>query len=195
MIKEIGRQDGIVVANTQFLFPDYSLEDHWNEGKVMAEIENGRYDFVVAQQGPSALPESQVLLLEYASRFADVCKRNNTKMAMYMVWPSKSRLFDLDGVITSYTNAAQKTGSLLCPAGLAWRYAWEIDSTMALYSGDNFHPSVTGSVLSAMTIYAALTGKKDFNFIRYNDCPWKKEVSEGGMGILMEAALESLYKK
>ncbi|MES1220507.1 MAG: SGNH/GDSL hydrolase family protein [Bacteroidota bacterium] len=194
LITEIGKQDGITISYTSFLLPDYSLEDHWNEGKAASEIENNRYDFVIAQQGPSALPESQVLLLEYAKRFAEVCNKNRSKLALYMVWPSKARSFDLDNVISSYTKAAEKTSSLLCPAGLAWKYAWQADSMMPLYSSDNFHPSVTGSVLSALTIYGRLTNKNDFDFIQYDNCTWKKDISEEKLKVLKKAALKAIGK-
>src|SRR5262245_25457547 len=44
--------------------PDYSLEDHWNERTARQAIARG-WDFVVLQQGPSALPESRELLIAY----------------------------------------------------------------------------------------------------------------------------------
>ena len=50
-------------------FPDFSLEDHWQQGEARKAIAEKRWDFVVMQQGPSALPESRTLLLEYARRF------------------------------------------------------------------------------------------------------------------------------
>lgn len=57
LVKEMAKQDNVTIISTSFLFPDYSLEDHWNEGRVKAEIDKGGYDFVIAQQGPSALTE------------------------------------------------------------------------------------------------------------------------------------------
>lgn len=194
LIKEIAKQDGITVSYTSFLYPDYSLEDHWNEGKVKAEIEKEAYDFVLAQQGPSALRESQVLLIDYASRFSEVCKKNNSKLALYMVWPSKARSFDLDNVINSYTKAAQHTRSILCPAGLAWKNAWAVDSLLALYSPDNFHPSLSGSVLAALTIYGCLENKNDFDFIKLQNCSWKDEMSEIRLEVFKRAALNALHK-
>src|SRR5688572_18018901 len=56
----------------------YSLEDHWNMGEVRKEIAKGVYDIVVGQQGPSALPESQVLLKEYAGKFAKESAKHQT---------------------------------------------------------------------------------------------------------------------
>ncbi|MBL7741669.1 MAG: hypothetical protein JNK14_20790 [Chitinophagaceae bacterium] len=194
MIKEIGELDGVTITYHSFLYPDYSLEDHWNDGKVKAEIEKNHYDFVVAQQGPSALPESQVLLMESARKLADLCNKHRTKLALYMVWPSKARAFDHDNVILSYTKAANATSSLLCPAGQAWKYAWEKDPGLPLYSPDNFHPSVTGSVLAALTIYAALIDKKRFDFISLDKCSWKKNISGEQLDVLKQAALRTLIK-
>src|SRR5260221_4044773 len=51
-------------------FNGYSLEDHWNRGDAQRAIAEGGWSIVVLQQGPSALPESRVLLVDYARRFA-----------------------------------------------------------------------------------------------------------------------------
>lgn len=192
LVEELAILDGKKISSHSITLPDYSLEDHWNGGIVKTAIEKGKYDFVIAQQGPSALPESQFLLLDYAGRFAQVCKNNKSKMAMYMVWPSKARLFDLDKVIYSYTNAAQQTGSLLCPAGLAWKYVWEANPSIALYGTDDFHPGIDGSVLAALTIYGELMSKTDFNFIVRRKCSWKNDIDETKLNVLKAAALRAL---
>ena len=192
LVEEIARLDGKKIISHSLSLPDYSLEDHWNDGKAETEIEKGSYDIVILQQGPSALPESQVLLLDYASRFAKVCKERNAKAALYMVWPFKSRLFDLDNVIRSYSNAAIKTGSLLCPAGLAWKYAWEADPAISLYGPDNFHPGMDGSVLAAMTVYAAITEKKGLDFVQWDKCSWKNLIDVSKMNSLKKAATKAI---
>lgn len=160
LVAEIAARDSIKLNYKTFAFPDYSLEDHWNDGMVEVEIENGQYDFVILQQGPSALDESRVLLIEYAKKFAEVCKKANSKSVLFMVWPSKARLFDLDRVIKNYTDASIQTGSLLCAAGVAWKNARKDKPDLELYSADGFHPSLAGSYLSAKTIYTVLRGSK-----------------------------------
>lgn len=159
MVAELAAADSIKLIHKSFAFPDYSLEDHWNEGRVEEEIENGHYDFVIMQQGPSALDESRILLIEYVKKFSAVCKKANAKPVVFMVWPSKTRLFDLDRVIKNYTDAAKQTGSIICPAGLAWKNSLKNKPELELYSPDGFHPSLAGSHLSALTIYRAI---KDF---------------------------------
>jgi hypothetical protein len=191
IVTEIGVREGKQIGHKNLLFPDYSLGDHWKDGLAAEEISKGIYDYVIVQQGPSALPESQVLLLEYTRRFAGICNDNKTKLLLYMVWPSKSRSFDLDRVINSYTTAAEKTGSLLCPAGLAWKIAWQEDPALPLYGPDNFHPGMAGTVLAAMTIYAVLENKKDFDFLKYEKCSWKDVISENSFLLLKAAAVKA----
>lgn len=195
LVKELGKEDGVEIKYSSLSFPNYSLEDHWNEGKVQHELDKGDYDFMIAQQGPSALPESQVLLLAYTKKFKQLCDSKKTKLALFMVWPSKSRSFDLDNVIYSYAHAADKTKSMLCPAGLAWKNAWALDSSLALYGADNFHPGIAGSVLAALTIYKTVTGINNFDFIRYDNISWHDEISKEKLDILKQAATGSLKKQ
>ena len=137
-------------------FPNYSLEDHWNQGDARRKIAAGKWNFVVLQQGPSALPESRVLLVEYTRRFAKEIRSSGAEPALYMVWPSQDRQRDFDGVRGSYTVAAGEVDGTLFPAGEAWRAAWRRKPELELYSPDGLHPSLLGSYLAAMVIYQQL---------------------------------------
>lgn len=178
LVKEIGEKDKKVMTCDMIALPDYSLEDHWNEGKAATAIEDGKYDYVILQQGPSALPESQVLLLTYAQKFAAECKKSGSVMALFMVWPSKARSFDFNNVMISYYTAADKTGSFVCPAGTAWMNVWQINKAVSLYGPDGFHPGIDGSVLAAMTIYCSLFKKTSLDFLSYTDCSWSKDINK-----------------
>jgi hypothetical protein len=147
-------------------FEGYSLEDHWHRGEgppgmnnvtARSAIARGGWSVVVLQQGPSALPESRVLLVEYARRFDAEIRRAGAQPALYMVWPSTARRFDFDGVKTSYEAAAKAIGGLFLPAGEAWRRAWQLDSRLALYEPDGLHPTVSGTYLAALVITELLT--------------------------------------
>jgi hypothetical protein len=139
--------------------PGVSLEDHWNEGPARSKIAAGGWEIVVLQQGPSSQPEGRRLLREYVSKFSQEIHRVGGRPALYMVWPSRERSGDFDGVRESYTAAATLVGGLLFPASEAWRAAWRRDSTLALYSGDNLHPSRLGSYLTALVMVAELLGQ------------------------------------
>lgn len=191
LVKEIGALDGITIATSQVLVDDYSLEDHWNDGIAQKQIKDGEFDFVVGQQGPSALKESQVLLIEYSKRFAQESKKKDAKFALYMVWPWLSRSFDLDNVIYSYTEASKASDAILCPAGLAWKRAWKEDNSLSLYSDDDFHPSIKGSVLAALTVYISLFDKINLDFITLEKTSWRNKMSVKELDLLKRSALRA----
>ena len=134
----------------------FSLEDHWNRGDARQAIVAGNWDFVVLQQGPSALAESRRLLMEYTRRFAEVVRTSGATPALYMVWPSTSRTADFPGVSTSYGAAARAVDGRLLPAGDAWRQVLREHRDIALYSDDGLHPTFAGSYLAALVIYREL---------------------------------------
>jgi hypothetical protein len=158
MLEAIAAAGGRTVMETAAVTAnDFSLEDHWNAGPARHTIARRGWDVVVLQQGPSALPESQVLLREYVTRFDTIVRIAGAKTALYMVWPSRARYSDMDGVIASYSNASRSVMGTLLPAGLAWRMALQRDPDIPLYSQDGFHPSAIGSYLAALVIYEGLT--------------------------------------
>ncbi len=139
-------------------FPNFGLEDHWVDGTARTAISSQRWSIVALQQGPSAT-EGRPSLLEFTERFAPLIIGAGARPALYMVWPSRARAFDFDGVSESYRMAADLVGGLLFPVGDAWRAAWRMDSTLALYGPDGFHPSPSGSYLAALVMFEQITGR------------------------------------
>ena len=135
-------------------YPDYALEDHWNQGDAPAAVAKDGWTHVIMQQGPSALPESRVNLLQWSQTFAEQITAHGAMPGMYMVWPSTERNFDFDRVSESYRLAAEQIGGQLYPAGDAWRAVWRRNSSLALYGSDGFHPSSLGTYTAALTILA-----------------------------------------
>ena len=159
LVETLARSAGLRLACRTVAFPDYSLEDHWNRGDARRAIAEGGWSIVALQQGPSALPESRVLLREYTRRFDAEVQRAGARTALYMVWPAAARRGDFEGVSVSYATAARDVNGLLFPVGDAWRAAWRRDASLALYGADGFHPSARGSYLAALVIYQGLTGR------------------------------------
>lgn len=195
LVKELGRSDFIFIEYKTIAKPDYSLDDHLAEGIVQSEISKGRYDFVIVQQGPSALPASQAILMSSVNKYKVLCDQAKTKLALYMVWPSKERFFDLDNVIYSYSNAGNTHNAIICAAGLAWKKIWALDSGIELYGSDGFHPGITGSLLSAMVIYGTITGNKQFNERVLKKASWSRKLSISTFNSLKQAAIAAIETK
>ena len=196
MVKEIAKQDGVSVETVSHCFANYSLEDHWNDGTIQQVIKTGKFNYIIVQQGPSAMPASKDLLINYTGKFAAACKESGLQLVVFTVWPATTRIGDSDNVIASYKAAANATGAILAPAGLIWKEVNKKDSSIALYGTDGFHPSPKGSWLSALTIYASIQRKTNFAFITKDNSPAKKYVSNEEASIfhqVLESVLNSAF--
>ncbi len=155
MVRQLGASNPArPVTVSAVAFGDYSLEDHWNRGDALTAIQQGGWDLVVLQQGPSALPESRANLIEWTGRFAREIRKVGARPAVYMVWPGLNRQEAWDSVTDSYAAAATAAHALLLPAGAALRSAYTADPGMPLFDADGFHPLPLGSFGVALVIYA-----------------------------------------
>jgi hypothetical protein len=170
----------------QVAYPDFALEDHWNEGTAVKALRDNQWDVVVMQQGPSSLPENQIYLRTWTEKFAPLIRDAGAVPALYMVWPASSRMGDFPGVRTSYANAATAVNGLFLPAGQAWLKAWAKDADLQLYDGDGFHPSALGTLLAAYTIYEGITGRSVVGL------PGPSEVPIATLRLLQDAAHEAV---
>ena len=188
LVSAFGASRGEKITSRVVAFGNYSLEDHWHRGDASRAIAGGGWSIVVLQQGPSALPESQVLLRAYTRRFDEQIGRIGAKTALYMVWPSADRPADFDGVIRSYAAAAQDVGALLLPVGEAWRAAWRRDPGLELYGADRFHPSPLGAYLAALVMYQQFSSRSPIGLPSTIE---RILVPPGRAALLQEAAAEA----
>lgn len=156
MVVKLAERDGLTVVTESVARPDFSLADHLADGTFARRLREERWNFIVMQQGPSALPESRAELIRSAIAIAKLAREAGAEPVLFMVWPSKSRSFDFDRVSESYRQAAAAANARLAAAGDAWRDAWKKDPSLQLYGPDGFHPSEAGSRLAAETIARAI---------------------------------------
>ena len=171
-----------------------SLEDHWNAGRVPAEIASGEWDAVVMQQGPSALPgEPGRTCASGPTGSPSIAREHGARPALLTVWPEGYRVNVLGDVIASYANAAKAAGAELYPAGVAWQAAWSRTPSLPLYGPDGFHPSPLGTYLAALVVTAGLTGQPPPAVAFSIDRPgFKLTVSAARARLLRTAAVDAL---
>lgn len=155
-VAELGASVGARIEVAAVTHPNFSLTDHWARGEAAKAIATGGFDVVVLQQGPTAAIENRPQLYKEAYRFARLIRKHGGRPALYMVWPSRARSQDWDGVIAAYTDAAKGADALLFPVGSAWRRALQSATPPALYGPDGFHPTEAGSTLAALVIVSTL---------------------------------------
>jgi hypothetical protein len=150
--EQAGRSD---VRAAGIAFADFALEDHWNDGRALSSLAKNRWEYVVMQQGSSALPASQSNLRGWSQQLDPKIRAAGAVPVMYMVWPTIDRPFDFPAVRDSYTNAAFAIDGILAPAGDAWVASGTLN---ALYATDGLHPTVKGTYLAVIVLLERLTG-------------------------------------
>jgi hypothetical protein len=158
MVRAMAEAGGVTLHPQAVLLPGANLEDQWTAGNSRKLLAAARWDFVVLQQGPSSLPDSQADLKQWAATWADEVRKHGATPALYMVWPYRGQKDGFELVSKSYRTAAEGAKARVLPAGEAWREALRYDPALPLYSGDNLHAEPAGSYLAALVIARGLTG-------------------------------------
>ncbi len=159
LVQALARSAGESLEVAQATRGGANLADHWRHGGALSQIKAGGWDFVVLQQGPSSTPENRENLRRWTQRFAEPIRKAGARPALTMVWPTLDRFRFLDEVRSSYTLAAEDVDGMLFPAGEAWRAVLRRDPKVTLYRRDGFHPSPTGSLTVALSIFGILYGR------------------------------------
>lgn len=162
-LARLGRAMGRPIVAEGVTANDFSLEDHWRDGRALARIREG-WDFVVLQQGPSARRDSRALLVEYATRFAAPIRASGAKPVLFSAWPGRTRPEDFTEAIRSHRIAAQSIDAILIPAAEAWVRARAADKRIDLYA-DGLHASTIGGHLAVLATWFALfpAGPNEFD--------------------------------
>ena len=156
LVAQLGKENGAEITTEMIAHPDYTLEDHWNSGQLQNYLAGKHYDFVIVQQGACGPDDDRIILMDFGTRISRLCKKNNSRLAFFMVWPDFSNLHTFDRVIRNYNDAAIATNALLCPIGQLWRQHFLETGNYSYYSSDKFHPSKKGSKVAALIIFETL---------------------------------------
>ena len=159
MVQAMAASGGVKLTYEAYTQGGFNLEDHWKDGKSLPALRSQKWDYLVLQQGPSSLPESQEDLKKWAKIWADEARKYGVKPALYMVWPFKGQANGFELVEKSYENAARASSSKLLPAGKAWEMCTSKFPSISLYSPDHLHPTLEGSYIAALVIAFDLAGR------------------------------------
>lgn len=187
---------GVTMHVASVAEPNLALIDHVEgSSNALDVIRQGTWNYVVLQQGPSALSLSRDTLILATRLLATQIESVGARTALLMVWPESSRFAVFDDVRDSYRAAAADVGGLFLPAGEAWRSAWAVDPQLPLYGPDGYHPSELGTYLAALVVYEGITGNDsralpDQAMVGGRDI----SVAENRVQLLQEAAHQTVIR-
>lgn len=179
----------------------WTLEKHANKSdECGAEIDrllqNERFDFVVLQENSDLLMSSDYYPGRYKAAVRSLASRireNGGVPVLFSTWGNRLSENKMD---TEKTTTLAKRNTLIgeeldarvAYAGFAFMEVYsDPANTINLHYTDNHHPSLFGSYLAAMTIYAAIFPDADVRTISY-----RGRFTEDEAAALKNAAYETM---
>lgn len=161
------QKDGPTVTPTMAARAGTHLEWHLKNGPAMSLLQAGGWDYVILQEfstlgGPIGKPEvgDPEPFYDSVRQFVPKILAAGAKPVLLMTWarrgapePEAKKIFD------AYEHIGRELGVKVAPAGLAWAETRRRLRTLDLHIYDASHPTEAGSYLTALVIYATLTGR------------------------------------
>ena len=92
-------------------------------------------------------------------RAAESARARGIRVALMSAWPALGNAHTWANAETSYRLAADAARACVAPVATAWRHARERHPDIGLYQRDGLHPEHSGTLLAALVIVHALTGR------------------------------------
>lgn len=169
LLDEIASMKGKQWETTCLCYPNFGLEDHVHDPTTKAEILSKAYSWVIFQQGPSSQADGRASLLRFGDSLSQWSITGGAKPALFMVWTSLDWAGTWPLVIQNHRDAADQIGAMLIPVGENWQAYLKAFPTDALYTADEFHPSLLGSYLAAASIFQTMDNSLTYDSINVPD--------------------------
>lgn len=140
-----------------------TLKMHWEEGKALKALQQGKWDYVVLQE-QSMLPISDPETMhQYARLFDAEIKKAGAKTIFYLTWARQNQPENQAKLNDAYLHIARELKAMVAPVGITWANAFKADPKLVLHVEDKSHPNPAGSYLAACVFYSLIYGKSPEN--------------------------------
>ncbi len=182
LVNQIAISKGDTIIWDQNTPGGHTLAQHASNPTSLSKISAYKWDIVViqAQSQQTSFPDGQLETEVYppCKFLVDSIHRNNpcTRVMYYMPagWkygdagncPGFPDICTYEGqfgrIRNTHLNLIDSTEASIIPSGVSYRVSRLQDSTLDLWSGDYVHPSLAGSYLTALNMYACFTQKPTY---------------------------------
>jgi len=142
-----------------------TLSKHWYDGRALAAIQKGGWDYVVLQEHSklgSKREKGKVLISHpktfhtYVSLFNKEIRAVKANTLLYLTWANEDRATDQPTLNKAYSDIARELNATLIPVGPVWQQVRHQLPSLSLYLEDKLHPTAAGSYVAAAVFYAHL---------------------------------------
>lgn len=134
------------------------LERHWQEGKALAKIQEGNWDYVVLQEESHTPLKDKASMLTNGALFDAEIHKTKARTLLFMTWIRENSRANYPQHAAAYAELSSHLKARIVPVGTAWETALSSGHPPDLYNADKHHPSPAGSYLAACVFYRVLYG-------------------------------------
>lgn len=187
LVQQMATSTNDVLIQNSNLIGGYRFMDHVTNQTSLNQINSNDWDYVVLQEQSQmpAFPINYVNnnVFPFATQLTTIVKQNYSCSVpmFYVTWgrkngdaqncPSQPALctyIGMDDLLQQrYRTMAETNNGVLSPVAAVWRYIRLNHPTIELFSADESHPSLEGSMAAAYTFYTAIF-KKDPTLVTFN---------------------------
>lgn len=140
-----------------------TLRWHAEQSQTGFNIRYGHYDYIVMQQATHPFDGAECLRRGVQMLLPDI-RQSGAEPVLYMTWAEKAHPENQAELTEAFTDVAASEGTLLAPAGVIWEKMLSEHPEAALYAADGAHAGILGSYLAAVSVFMAMTGRKELPF-------------------------------
>jgi hypothetical protein len=152
-----------------FSLPSYTLTQHSERPEIKNLLAKQSWNLVVLQDQSSAPFRGQLALNESFEALLPLIKIAKAKPLAVMTWADRGHVSDQSFISQTYRRTGQYLHMNVIPVGDLFFYVQEKYPDICLYSEDDHHPSIAGSYLYALAVYAHIFGRQNLAAIENND--------------------------
>jgi hypothetical protein len=104
-------------------------------------------------------PQLSSVFTEYAKKYSEIARAKGAKPMFFMSWAYSDKPEMTGQLAEAYIKAANDNDAFVIPAGLAFARSIAKRPELNLYVADKRHPSLAGTYLGSLTVYASLFKK------------------------------------
>ena len=137
----------------------WDLQEHFGEGRALARIREGNWDYVFLQEHSERPLDDRESFFKYARRFDAEIKKSGAKTVLFMTWAKENEAGKQKALAEAYNALGRELGAAVVPVGLAFQQSLAERPDLRMHDLDGKHPSAAGSYLTACCFYSFLYGR------------------------------------
>lgn len=148
-----GKTVAIVVAPGSMF-----LEEHVKNASTLALLKGQSWSHVILQAQKYSSSGLFTYSIAEAVTLVGMARQANALPVLYPEWPRRG-IAETDRIFDLHVSIAQQAPACIAPIGQAWDIALQRNPALPLYADDGNHSAAAGAQLTALVLYATLSGK------------------------------------